>query len=1028
MKTKLSFLSLLLVLALVVGSHPIPIQASGQPRLPAGFDGNGYADLIVGAPRENASGMVDAGAINVFYGWANSGLGATHSQYLTQDDTDMEDTCEDSDEFGRALASGDFNSDGYPDTAIGIPSEDIGTALTAGAVQVLYGGAAGVSAVGDQFWHQDVGNMDGAAETGDMFGYSLAVGDFDGDGYDDLAVGVPYEDIGSPVITNTGAVHVIYGSASGLTATGDQFWSQDTADVEGVAEENDFFGIALAAGDFDHDGRDDLAVGAPYEDHTAIDDSGSVNILYGTSSGLSATGDQIWDQETDAIQDQCEVGDWFGNALASGDYDGDGYDDLAVGIPGEATLTLELRAGAVAILFGSSAGLAASGNQFFDQDDIGESAEAEDNFGAALAAGNFAGSGFDALAIGAPYEDIDGLANAGMVNVVYGSVNGLSMSSPDTWTQGSSGIEGVAEADDLFGFALAAADFDGNGYADLAIGVPYESVDTTSGEQEDAGAVNVIYGGSNGLDDPGDQIWTQSSENVMGVAEAGDRFGWALAAAPIRPQAHTTNDEYIDLAIGIPGRIVGPTSNAGAVNVVFGWSEGVTADGSRYLSQFIVSGDSPDTNDEFGRTLAAGDFDGDGNVDLVIGVPGESVGGDSEAGAVHVLYRAQNGYGSPDDQFWNQGQLSGQTAEADENFGAALAAGDFNGDGYDDLAVGVPGQDLGTLSNAGVVNVLYGSASGLTSTGYLVLIQGLGLQDTAEENDYLGQTLTTGDFNGDGYTDLAVGVPQEDIGTNVNAGAVNVIYGSASGLSNAGNQFWRQGNGIQGAAEANDYFGFALAAGDFDGNGCDDLAIGAPLESYAATSDGVIHVLWGLQAGLSDEFDQLWHQGLLPPETGEDGDQFGHTLAAGNFNGDDNVDLAISATGENTGNGKVHILFGAGTLFTGEGDQAFQDIISENYAYYGYALAAGDFDANGCDDLAIGKPYGDYGASLDAGFVLVYYGASAGLSSANRRLNFNNTSSFVPAADDHFGFALVALDTPRAKGHQIYLPLVLRNF
>jgi hypothetical protein len=182
-----------------------------------------------------------------------------------------------------------------------------------------------------------------------------------------------------------------------------------------------------------------------------------------------------------------------------------------------------------------------------------------------------------------------------------------------------------------------------------------------------------------------------------------------------------------------------------------------------------------------------------------------------------------------------------------------------------------------------------------------------------------------------------------------------------------------------------------------------------------------------LQDGLSDELDQLWRQDILPPETGEDGDQFGHTLAAGNFNGDGCVDLAISATGENTGNGKVHILFGAGTLFTGEGSQAFQDVVSENYASFGFALAAGDFDANGYDDLAIGKPYGNFGTSLDAGLAFVYYGATTGLSSANRRtLSLNNTSNFDPGADDHFGYALVALERPQPKVQRVFLPMVMK--
>jgi hypothetical protein len=404
----------------------------------------------------------------------------------------------------------------------------------------------------------------------------------------------------------------------------------------------------------------------------------------------------------------------------------------------------------------------------------------------------------------------------------------LSLSNHDTWTQDSPGIEGGAEAGDQFGFALAAADFDGNGYDDLAVGVPYESVTTTSGAQDDAGAVNVIYAAYGGLDDAGNQLWTQSSENILGVAEAGDRFGYALAAAPIRPQAHTANDQYIDLAIGIPGRVVGPTVNAGAVNVVFGWSEGITDDGSQYLNQFTVSGDSPDSNDEFGKRLAAGDFDGDG---------------------------------------------------------------------HDDLAIGVPQEDTGSLNN-----------------------------------------------------------------------------------------------------------------------------------------DGAVQVLWGTRDGLTDEIDQLWRQDLLAPELSEDGDMFGNALQAGNFNGDEYMDLAIGASFEDRGAaidaGVVHVLYGSGTLFTGAGSAVLQNAAPSDYDYYGSALAAGDFDANGCDDLAIAEPYGNFASTNDVGVVFVYYGTTSGISLANNRvLSLNNTSSFVPAADDHFGYALVAL-TRRSyvpsEGYHVYLPLTYK--
>ncbi|MEM3916594.1 MAG: FG-GAP repeat protein, partial [Candidatus Nitrosocaldus sp.] len=130
-------------------------------------------------------------------------------------------------------------------------------------------------------------------------------------------VGVPFEDIGS--IKDAGAVNILYGSSSGLQASSpdDQFWHQDSTGVEDVAEDFDLFGSSLAAGDFNNDGRDDLAVGVPVEDIGSIIDAGAVNILYGSSSGLQASSpdDQFWHQDSPNVDGVAESGDELGYTL-----------------------------------------------------------------------------------------------------------------------------------------------------------------------------------------------------------------------------------------------------------------------------------------------------------------------------------------------------------------------------------------------------------------------------------------------------------------------------------------------------------------------------------------------------------------------------------------------------------------------------------------------------------------------------------------------------------------------------------------
>ena len=163
-------------------------------------------------------------------------------------------------------------------------------------------------------------------------------------------------------------------------------------------------------------------------------------------------------------------------------------------------------------------------------------------------------------------------------------------------------------------------------------------------------------------------------------------------------------------------------------------------------------------------------------------------------------------------------------------FGQFIRA-DFNNDGFDDLAIGVPNEQIGTTGGAGAAHVIYGRASGLSSTG-----NQLWRFNSPGTNDHLGSALAAGDFNGDGFMELAIGIPGYDQGLDTNCGAVMVIDGSANGLLEdtflvKHVRIFTQGTfGMKGFRQDNDAFGSALAAGDFNGDGFDDLAVGVPLE------------------------------------------------------------------------------------------------------------------------------------------------------------------------------------------------------
>jgi hypothetical protein len=488
--------------------------------------------------------------------------------------------------------------------------------------------------------------------------------------------------------------------------------------------------------DFDNDGFADLAVGVPREGVGSNELAGAVNILDGSANGLTGVGSQLLFQGGGGVSDAAEPFDFFGNALAAGDFNNDGFIDLAIGVPGEDLGTIA-DAGAVNVLYGSANGLSASGGQFFSQNTPGVSggAETEDGFGSALGVGDFDNDGFADLAIGVPSEGLGTAAQAGAVNVLYGSAARLTATGNQQFFQGNSGVGGIAEPGDGFGFVLTGGDFNNDSFADLAIGVPFEDVGTVV----DAGGINVLYGSAANLTTTGNQQWLQGSGGVIGVAEESDFFGSALAAGDFN------NNGAVDLAISAPFEDVGSVLDAGAINVLYGSAARLTATG----------------NQQF--------FQGSGGV---IGV-----------------------------------------AEDGDTFGFALASGDFNNNGFDDLAIGAISEDIGTIADAGAVNVLYGSTARLTAAGDQQFFQGSGgLVGVAEEGDFVGAALSTGDYNNDTFTDLAIGAPFEDVTGVLDAGAINILYGSASALTTTGaQQFFQGSGGAAGAREEGDAFGSSLA-------------------------------------------------------------------------------------------------------------------------------------------------------------------------------------------------------------------------
>jgi uncharacterized delta-60 repeat protein len=499
---------------------PEAVTGSG---ISSDFDGDGLADLAVGVPWEDDfDDTIDTGGINVLYATA-TGLAATGNEFWDQE-TSGSASNGDFDGFGYSSASGDFNGDGFADLAAGAPGKYVGSALHGGAVSVLYGTPIGLASDGSQKWDQDSAGVGETAETDDFFGWSVGTGDFNGDGFDDLAVGVPGETIAGR--KSAGAVNVLYGSDTGLTAVGNQVWHQDSIDIGEKAEVSDQFGFALTAADFDGNGHADLAVGVPRENLGKRVDVGLVHAIYGSPGGLTAANDDLWHQDVANINDAAEPYDLFGYALAGGRLNGGVFEDLLVTVAGE-NLPNKANAGALSVIYGRVSGLSATSDQFWHQNvkGIGDVAETNDEFGLAVAAGDFNGDGYDDAAIGIPGENLGKMRDPGAVAVIYGSAKGLAAYRNQFWHQNSSGIRDFAERDDLFGYSLVAASFGHGSQEDLAVGVPLEKVAGVGY----AGAVNVLYGAGAGLSSAGNQWWNQNSIGVLDFAEYDDEFGFGLA-------------------------------------------------------------------------------------------------------------------------------------------------------------------------------------------------------------------------------------------------------------------------------------------------------------------------------------------------------------------------------------------------------------------------------------------------------------------------------------------------------------------
>ncbi|MER5874509.1 FG-GAP and VCBS repeat-containing protein [Streptomyces sp. NPDC001910] len=406
--------------------------------------------------------------------------------------------------------------------------------------------------------------------------------------------------------------------------------------------------------------------------------------------------------------------------------------------------------------------------------------------------GDFNGDGYRDAAISASGATVSGKAWAGQVSVVYGSATGLNPAKHQLISQNSAGVPGEAEAYDEFGDQVATADLNRDGYSDLIVGTMREK----AGSKDDAGTVVILWGSASGLSGG------TTVKNPLSLY--GSYFGLSVAAADF------TGDGKPDLAISARGDSGDPTYRIRLIRGPF----------TRSGSTGSVSSYSPGIDRP---ALTAGRVDGDTKADLV--VTGQKANSDRLATA--VSYR---------------GTSSGLSKGAALRTAATAAIGDLDKDGFGDIVLGNPADPEVDPSGAtgGRIHVVYGTSSGPSATRRTTLGENTaGVPDTAEYGDGFGAALAVGDFDKDGYGDLAVGAPGESFGDDQHyfssAGAITLLRSSAAGLTTAGaTQLTQASPGVPGSLEGGDVFGATLLASDVTHDGRADLTAIAANENDPA--------------------------------------------------------------------------------------------------------------------------------------------------------------------------------------------------